>query len=502
MIDSTSRPSSPAVNRPATSMMPTRRPTGAAQLLAPLLLLGLSSLPALGQVAPGASAGPSAGLSSRVDVVTATISELQDAMASGRTTAVGLLEAYLDRIAAYDQQGPRLNTLIRLNPRARAEAEDRDRERASGAVRGPLHGIPIILKDNYDTADMPTTGSSVALAGLVPPDDAFQVGKLREAGAIIVGKSNMHELAAGITSISSLGGQTRNPYDLSRYPGGSSGGTGAAIAASFASIGWGSDTCGSIRIPASHNNLIGLRPTKGLSSSDGIIPLSHTQDVGGPLARAAMDLAFALDAIIGMDPADPATEVLRGRELPRFVAALEAATLQGARLGVLTAMFGDAPEDQEIGRVIRAALEEMEGSGAEVIDVEIPGLDSLVSGSSVIAHEFKWDFIDYLAATTGAPVESLQDILDGGLLHVALERTFRARNSPESRATEAYRAALAKRGPIRDAVVNAMDDQALDALIYPTIRRAPAQRPASRRGGSPRVSSCWAGPSTTPGFSP
>ena len=205
------------------------------------------------------------------DVFEATILELQDDMAAGRVTAVELVDAYLARIAAYDQRGPMLNAIIRLNPNARAEAALLDQERATDGPRGLLHGIPIILKDNFDTFDMPTSGGSIALAGLVPPDDAFQVRRLRDAGAIILGKANMHELAFGITTLSSLGGQTRNTYDPSRYPGGSSGGTGAAIAASFAAIGWGYDTGGSIRIPSSHNNLFGLRHTKGLSSSDGII---------------------------------------------------------------------------------------------------------------------------------------------------------------------------------------------------------------------------------------
>ncbi len=441
-------------------------------LTMPLLLLALSPLCASGQ--NGFLAGRMAG-TGQFNVVEATIPELQEAMASGRATAVDLLDAYLARIAAYDQQGPRLNAMIRLNPNAHSDARARDRERASGAVRGPLHGIPIILKDNYDTADMPTTGGSVALAGLVPPDDAFQVRKLRESGAIIVGKSNLHELAAGITTISSLGGQTLNPYDLSRYPGGSSGGTGAAVAASFASIGWGTDTCGSIRIPASQNNLFGLRPTKGLSSIDGIIPLSHTQDVAGPLARTVTDLAIALDATIGMDLADPATASLRGRRLPRFADSLGTATFEGVRLGVLTNMFGDAPEDQEMGGVIRTAIAQMFDAGADVIDVIIPDLEDLLANSSVIAHEFKWDLIDYLAATPGAAVGSLQDILDQGLYHAALESRFSLRNAPESRDSEEYREALAKREMVRDAVVTAMDDERLDALIYPTMRRPPAQ---------------------------
>ncbi|MEO7359204.1 MAG: amidase family protein, partial [Gemmatimonadaceae bacterium] len=203
-------------------------------------------------------------------------------MSEGRTNSLQLVEAYLARIAAFDARGPALNSMIRINPQARADARRLDAERRAGKVRGPMHGVPVILKDNYNTSDMPTSGGSLALANHQTTDDAFVVKRLRDAGAIILGKSNLHELAAGITSISSLGGQTRNPYDPRRCPGGSSGGTGAAIAASFAAVGWGSDTCGSIRIPSAFGSLVGLRPTQGLVSRVGIMPLSHTQDIAGP----------------------------------------------------------------------------------------------------------------------------------------------------------------------------------------------------------------------------
>ncbi len=214
-------------------------------------------------------------------------------------TSRGLVESYLARIQAYDQAGPRLNAIVLINPRAREDADAMDRERADKKVRGPLHGIPVLIKDNYDTADMPTSGGALGLATLQPAADAFQVKKLRDAGAVILGKTTMHELAAGITTISSLTGQTRNPYDLLRVPGGSSGGTGAAIGASFAAAGMGSDTCGSIRIPAANQNLVGLRGTHGLSSRTGVMPLSSTQDIAGPLARSVTDLAIMLDATVG-----------------------------------------------------------------------------------------------------------------------------------------------------------------------------------------------------------
>jgi Asp-tRNA(Asn)/Glu-tRNA(Gln) amidotransferase A subunit family amidase len=409
-----------------------------------------------------------------LEIAEATIPDLQDAMTAGRVTSAELVDGYLARIDAYDQRGPKLNTIIRLNPSARAEASALDRERAERGARGPLHGIPVLLKDNYDMVGIPTTASSLVLAGLMPGADAFQVRKLKEAGAVILGKTNLHELASGIVTVSSLGGQTLNPYDTSRNPGGSSGGTGAAVSAGFAVVGWGSDTCGSIRIPASHNNLFGLRPTKGLSSVAGILPLSHTQDVAGPLARTARDLAIALDATIGPDPADPATRILDGRPLPRFVDALDARALAGARIGVLEAYFGTDSLDAPAGAVVRAALARMGELGAQVVPLEIPMLDSLNRGAGVIDLEFKWDLADYLAGVRDAPVDSLGDILGRGLLHESLVATMTRRNAPTERNSEAYRTALARREGVRAAVVAALDRERLDALVYPTMNRPPA----------------------------
>ena len=442
-------------------------------------------------------------VAAQVEVTEASIDQLQQAMASGRATSVSITEAYLARIAAYDQNGPGLNALIRLNPNALAEAEALDRERAAGRVRGPLHGIPIILKDNYDTFDMPTSGGTLALANSLAADDAFQVRRLRTAGAIIVGKSNLHELAYGITSISSLGGQTRNPYDPRRNPGGSSGGTGAAIAASFAAVGWGSDTCGSIRFPAAHNNLVGLRPTKGLSSIDGILPLSHTQDVGGPLARTVRDLAIALDATVGPDSADPATRALEGRALPRFVDALDANALRGARIGILPNLFGTTPEDAGTNTVVRAALARLVALGADTVTVEVPSYDSLIAGSSVLALEFKWDLLDYLAAVPNAPVSSLAELIATGLAHESVLPTLRRSEAVAARDSEAYRAALAKRGPLQDAVVAAMDAARVDALAYPSIRTTAALVSEPQRGSNCQLSASTGMPalSTQAGWS-
>jgi Asp-tRNA(Asn)/Glu-tRNA(Gln) amidotransferase A subunit family amidase len=406
------------------------------------------------------------------DVTEATIAELQSAMAERRRSSVQLVDAYLARIAAYDAAGPRLNAMIRLNPAARSDAAALDAERLRGRVRGPLHGVPIIVKDNYDVAGLATSAGSLALANNVPTSDAFIVRRLREAGAVILGQSNMHELAAGITNISSLGGQTRNPYDPRRCPGGSSGGTGVAVAASYAAVGWGSDTCGSIRIPSAYNSLYGLRPTQGMASRAGIVPLSHTQDVPGPLARTVTDLAIALDVTVGPDPADTGTRALAGRQVPRFVDSLSATALRGARLGVLRNYFTDI--DAEIADSVRAAIAAMRTAGAIVVDVTVPDFDSLLAGSAAIAHEFKFDLMDYLAAHPAAKVASLREILDRGLYHDALKTTFERRDAVTSRDSPAYRGVLAKRVVIRDAMVQVLDSLRLDALVYPTMRRKPA----------------------------
>jgi amidase len=441
----------------------------------------------------------------RTDVVyEASITELQSAMKSGRLRSVDLVDAYIARINAYDHAGPALNAIIRLNPNARAEAAALDAERKAGKVRGPLHGIPVIVKDNYGTRDMITSAGTIALAGMRTPDDAFEVRKLREAGAVILGKSNMHEFASGITTISSIGGQTCNPYDPDRNPGGSSGGSGAAVAASFAAVAWGSDTCGSIRIPSAVQNLFGLRPTKGLTSIAGIVPLSHTQDVAGPLARSVMDLAIALDATVGPDAADSATHLLDNQPTPRFVSALDTTSLRGARIAVFTEYFGTEADDQEATRIIRAALGKLKARGATLVDVAIPGLDSIAGRAGVINFEFKYDLIDYLAKIPNAPLKSLGEALDNGLYDIALDQPLHAREANGTRDNELYRAAIARRTTARDMLVAFLDSAKFDAIVYPTVRRKAAYIGEPQRGANCQLSAVTGLPalSMPAGFTP
>jgi len=408
------------------------------------------------------------------EVAEVSIADEQKAMTEGRISSKDLVQAYLKRIEAFDQRGPRLNALITLNSSAVREAEALDRERAAKGPRGPLHGIPVIVKDNYSTVDMQTTAGSLALLGFVPAIDAFQVRKLREAGAVILGKSNLHELASGITTVGSAFGQTRNPYDPARYPGGSSGGTGAAIAASFAAAGMGSDTCGSIRIPSSVNSLVGLRPTKGLSSIAGIVPLSVTQDVGGPLARTVGDLAAMLDATIGEDPDDPATHLPPDQSRPKFMDALRNASLKGVHIAILEPLFAGPGEDQEVNRIVRASIEELKKEGVEATSVPLPELMADLNGSSVINAEFKEDLANYLAKSGNPPVHSLEEIVQGGLFHVGLAGGMGARLASKGRNSREYQLALAKRAAVQQTILKVMEDQKLDALVYPTLTRRPA----------------------------
>jgi Asp-tRNA(Asn)/Glu-tRNA(Gln) amidotransferase A subunit family amidase len=237
----------------------------------------------------------------------ASIADIHNAMQAGTLTCHNLVQQYLDRIHAYDQQGPAINSMLYLNPASLQQADAMDLEFQRTHKLKPLACIPIVLKDNFDTADMPTTAGALTLKGAQPENDAFAVKRLREAGALILGKANLQEFASGGISVSSLGGQVKNPYDLTRTPGGSSGGTGAAVAANFAAAGTGSDTGGSIRSPSSANSLVGIRPTRGLISRDGIVPVSFTQDTIGPMTRTVADTAKLLDVMVGYDPNDPVT---------------------------------------------------------------------------------------------------------------------------------------------------------------------------------------------------
>jgi Asp-tRNA(Asn)/Glu-tRNA(Gln) amidotransferase A subunit family amidase len=408
----------------------------------------------------------------RFDVAERSVRELQAAMTARRVSAERLVELYLERIADYDQNGPRLNSVIYLNPDAARAARELDAERKARGARGPLHGIPVLLKDNFETRDMPTTGGSLSLRGVVPKRDAFQVARLRQAGAVILGKVNLHELALGLTSVSSLGGQTLNPYDVRRTPGGSSGGSGVASAACLAAFTLGTDTSGSIRIPSSHNSIVGLRPSAGLSSRAGIIPFGHTQDTGGPMARTVEDVALVLDATVGYDPADPTTEASNGRIPKSYAALLKEGALEGARIGVLGELFGSAPDDQDVAVVVRRAIDEMRSRGAIGVEIAVPDLTRLIAAANLLSQELKAYLNDYLE-NAGGYASSIEEMLEAGLHASGIQGILDIANgtADDYLSSADYRARLAAREALATAVVGAMDANRLDAIVYPTVRR-------------------------------
>src|SRR5882672_2639733 len=329
----------------------------------------------------------------------ATIAGIHAAFAAGQLTCTQLTKLYLDRIAAYNMQGPSLHAIITVNPKAMDIAAETDRGyRTSPASGGPLHCIPVILKDNFNTFDLPTTGGNVSMKTSVPPSDAFTVARIRKAGALIVAKGNLQEFARGGMSVSSLGGQVHNPYDLSRTPGGSSGGPAAAVAANFAVLATGSDTGQSIRSPASANNLVGIRPTRGLVSRSGVIPNSLTQDEIGPITRTVTDAALLLDVMAGYDPADPVTAFSNGRMPLSYAQLLNRDALKGARIGVMTNLFGTAERHREVNKVMDGVIAGMQQLGATLVRFELPEYDKLSPVVSTSLFEARSVMESYFAA--------------------------------------------------------------------------------------------------------
>jgi amidase len=407
----------------------------------------------------------------------ASIDEIHRGLQSGKLTCHSLVQQYLERIKAYDQQGPALNAMLYVNPNVLEQADAMDKQFKRGAKLKPLQCIPVVLKDNFDTADMPTTGASLALKGMQPSKDAFTVARLRQNGALIIAKTNMHELAlAGLTT-SSLGSQTRNPYELSRTPGGSSGGTGVALAANFATVGTGSDTVNSIRSPASANSLVGIRPTRGLISRTGVIPVSFTQDAAGPLARTVADVAVMLDVMAGYDPNDPVTALSIGRIPATYTASLDRNGLEGSRLGVLRTLFGAGPDHQDVNRVMADALEVLKGHGAILVDIDDAALDTgkLNTDLDVQKYEYKFDFDNYLKAQPDPPVHSLAELVASGKYHKAsLEKFLASAESYENGLNEPdYKDRRVKIDDLRVRLANLMAKNNVVALVYPHQKRLP-----------------------------
>ena len=419
-----------------------------------------------------------------LDLTEATIADLNAAMDAGALSSELLVERYLARIAAYDDAGPALNAVIHLNENALELARGLDRERSRQGRRSPMHGIPVVLKDNLDTADMPTTAGSFMLQGSLPPNDAFIVDKLRDAGAIIIAKVNMSEFASG-GAMSSLGGPTYNPHDQRRTPSGSSGGTGAAIAAAYASAGIGTDTGGSVRGPSSANGIVGLKTTHGLLSRDGIVPLALSFDTAGPMARNVYDVAAMLGVMTGIDPDDASTSTSEGRFHSDYTQFLDADALDGARIGVARDFMGSDPE---VDWIIEASLQAMQDAGAEVVDVEFP--DWLLESRgrlyrTIRYREFRAQVRDYLATTDPEYPKSLDDLIkrsmtltaagpDGMIPNPGRWKLMLSENDSGELSDYEYTAVHTHGLPLVRAIVAGMfDSNELDAIVYPTSPTRP-----------------------------
>lgn len=424
------------------------------------------------------------------------IAELQARMKHGALSSRALTQAYLDRIAAIDDAGPSLNAVIELNPDAIKEAQARDAERQAGRVRSPMHGIPVLIKDNIDTTPMVNSAGSLALAKHRPKQDAFVIQRLRDAGAVILGKTNLSEWANfrslhSVSGWSGRGGLTRNPYVLDRSACGSSSGTGSAIAASLAAAGIGTETNGSIICPSSVTGLVGLKPTVGLVSRSGIIPISSSQDTAGPMTRSVADAAVLLAAMVGRDENDRVTANSVGRAVFDYPLHLNANGLRGARIGVLRQKMGS---DAAVDAAMELAIATMRRAGAVVVDAQIPTEGQWDAGElDVLTWEFRAGLEHYLT-TRGAPMGSLAEIMDFNRRHAGDEMSYFGQDLFEQ---------AAAKGPLNDplylearstirklageqGIDAALQAQQLDALIAPAVAAA---WKADMTNGDPRVPS-------------
>jgi amidase len=444
--------------------------------VAVILVLVACAAPSSTAPAQGPATAPT------LDVVELSASDARDRLAAGAITAKALTEAYLARIAAVDKGGPGLNAVIELNPRAVADAERLDAERAAGTVRGPLHGLPVLLKDNIDAAGMVNSAGSLALADHRPANDAFLVARLRAAGAVILGKTNLSEWAnfrstRSSSGWSSRGGQTRHAYVLDRNPCGSSAGTGTAMAASLGALGVGTETDGSILCPAAVSGLVGLKPTVGVVSRSGIIPISISQDTAGPMTRTVTDAALLLSAIAAADPADPSGEASRGKLPADFTTVLKGDALTGRRFGVLRQAMGYHPG---VDTAMTTALATLTAAGAEVIDVRVPTYNAWNDAEfQVLLYEFKDGLNKYLAASK-APHGSLEALIAWNTQNASRampffgQEIFEQAQAKGALTDAAYLKARdeARRLAGRDGLLAVLDRHKLDALVAPAM--APA----------------------------
>ena len=401
----------------------------------------------------------------------ATISKIHSELVSSRITTTELVQGYLDRIENIDSKGPKLNSIVTINPRALQEAKRLDDyQKSQGRLYGPLHGIPVVVKDQIETAGIMTTFGSVAMDGYVPKEDATIISKLKDAGAIILAKTTMPDFATSWFGYSSKSGVSKNPYDLAYDPGGSSGGTGIAVAANLATVGIGEDTGGSVRLPASFNNLVGLKPTPGLISRHGMSPLVKFQDSAGPMCRTVEDMIRVLNIIAGFDAKDPftSTAVISGKLLSKDEVSIDA--FKECRVGVLHQVLENIENKSanSVGLVIQQAIEDIVSLGATVIDIEIPNLEHHLDLSSLYVIRSKYD-IDNFLASRSTPVKSIEEIYNSKQYHPSLELFEMLANGPNNPEKEIdYFERYVACQEFQRVILNEMGKNNVDVIMYPT----------------------------------
>jgi amidase len=436
------------------------------------------------------------------NLLTASISEIQSAVAAGALTYEDLVQLYLARIDAYDKQGPKLNAVLQINPKAREIARALDDERRTKGLRSPVHGIPIAVKDSVDTTEMPTASGSLAFAGTYPANDANVVRKLREAGAIIFLKTNQDEFNFGAQGLSSLGGQVLNPFDLTRNPGGSSAGTGVAVNVGFATVGIATETGASIRSPASNNSVVGIAPTSGLVGRSGVLLVSYTQDRVGVHAKSVTDGAILLSIMKGFDPGDLFTWDSLGKLAPKpYTDSLTSATLRGSRLGVLRGLFRSGDEFVPVNKIIDREIGVLREQGAVIVDGLKTDMDlvAFFPFARVGNAEFRFAFDAYIKRRGGtSPIKSLEDLIKTGGYLKSSETTLKQAAQIEAPDFDAeYLSRLKNRSMLRQILIELMDRHQVDALVYPfksltappigTSDRGPRDNPISSISGLPAV---------------
>lgn len=394
-----------------------------------------------------------------------TIEKYHQLIMDGKLSAKEMVAFYLERIQQLDQS---INAIISVNKEAIQMAEALDERYKLEGFVGPLHGVPLLVKDNVETKNIPTTAGSISMSDYVPKEDAFIIDKLKAAGAIVIAKTNLHEFAIWGETISSVLGQTLNPYDFKRTPGGSSGGTGAALAADFGLLGIGTDTINSIRSPASANALVGIRPTVGLVSRRGIVPYSYTQDTAGPMARTVVDAVKMLDAMKGFDPLDDATAWSFAQSNEKLVDSLNATSLKGMKIGVLESLFGTEKRHEAINLAVREAIGVLKSCGAEILPLYTPfDTDALVKSVSLHLHDFKDHLNHYFAAIKDdLKIKDFDMLIESGLYHPGVKANLEMANQLTT-ASDAYRLRFMDRLKLQTQLMQLMALHQLDALVYP-----------------------------------